>query len=205
MRCYCSEYSFPYSRAPCLHAYRELYSKSEVRHHGQSQIIKDRKKGRGWDRALLQFSPMDNVMKKWNGWICALSSYNQVQGADRGQASASADAAERAQIELDHKGPNMHWGPRYCQHSCPIQWALKGKSYFKTEFTGYSCYSIGHGCEWPVIMKHNLHCVLHFVVMLRLQRENQSPVDPAHRATLMNEIKYIVTFIMSGTDYDVFC
>lgn len=102
----------------------------------------------GWDRELLQFSLMDNVMKKWTGWICAVSSYNRVQGADRGQASASGEAAERVQIELDHKGPNMHWGPRYCLHSCPIQWALKGKSYFKTEFTCYSCYSIGYSCEW---------------------------------------------------------
>lgn len=87
-------------------------------------------------------------MKKWDSWICAVSSYNRVQGADRGQASASGEAAERVQIELDHKGPNMHWGPRYCQHSCPIQWALKGKSYFKTEFTCYSCYSIGYSREW---------------------------------------------------------
>lgn len=93
---------------------------------------------------------MSNVMKKWNGWICAVSSYNTVQGADRGQASASGEAAERAQIELDHKGPNMHWGPRYCQHSCPIQWALKGKSYFKTESTCYSCHlgERGCSCEW---------------------------------------------------------
>ncbi len=122
-------------------------NKSKVCYHGQSQLIKVRKKWGGWDRELLQFSLMDNVMKKWNGWICAVSSYNRVQGADRGQASASGEAAERAQIELDHKGPNMHWGPRYCLHSCPIQWALKGKSYFKTEFTCYSCYSIGYSCE----------------------------------------------------------
>lgn len=88
------------------------------------------------------FSPMDrpNVIKRWKGWICAVSNSNNVQGADRGQASASGEAAERAQIGLDHKGPNMHWGPRYCQHSCPIQRALKGKSYFKTEFTCYSCH-----------------------------------------------------------------
>lgn len=70
---------------------------------------------------VAECSLMDNVMKKWDSWICAVSSSNGVQGADRGQAGASGEAAERAQIELDHKGPNMHWGPRYCQHSCPIQ------------------------------------------------------------------------------------
>lgn len=125
---------------------------------------KDRRKGGGWDRALLQFSHTDNVMKKWNGWICALSSYNRVQGSKRGHASASAEAAERAQIEPDHKGPNMHWGPRYCQHSCPIQWALKGKSDFKTEFMSDSCYSIGPGRQWSAIMMSNLHYALDFVV-----------------------------------------
>lgn len=62
----------------------------------------------------------------------------QVRGADTGQANASAEAAERAQIELNHKGPTVHWGPRYCQHSCPIEGALKGKSYLKTEFTAYA-------------------------------------------------------------------
>lgn len=124
------------------------WSKSKVCCHGQSQMIKVRKKWGGWDRALLQFSLMNNVMKMWDGWICAVSSYNRVQGADWGQARASGEAAERAQIELDHKGPNMHWGPRYCQHSCPIQSALKGKSDFKTEFTCYSGYSIGYSFGW---------------------------------------------------------
>lgn len=33
------------------------------------------------------------------------------QGAERGNAGASGEPAERAQIELDHKGPNMHRGP----------------------------------------------------------------------------------------------
>lgn len=75
----------------------------------------------------------------------------QVRGADRGQANASAEAAERAQIELNHKGPNVHWGPRYCQHSCPIQWALKGKSYLKTEFTAYSHFPLVRKLSSPNI------------------------------------------------------
>lgn len=69
----------------------------------------------------LPFRLMDNAMKKWNSYICAMRSSNRAQGADRGQASASGEAVERAQIEFDHKGSNMQWSPRYCQHSCPIQ------------------------------------------------------------------------------------
>lgn len=49
----------------------------------------------------------------------------------QGSRQGSSGAAERAQIQLDHKGPNIHWGPRYCQHICPILFA------FDSNFRGY--------------------------------------------------------------------
>lgn len=47
----------------------------------------------------------------------------------QGSRQRSSGAAERAQIQFDHKGPNIHWGPRYCQHIGPILLAVD--SYFR--------------------------------------------------------------------------
>lgn len=50
-----------------------------------------------------------------NRWISVLS------------RPRSAGAAERAQIKLDCKGLNIHWGPRYCQQNCPILFTFDSK------------------------------------------------------------------------------
>lgn len=68
------------------------------------------KHAEGWETVWLCFG---------DRWISGLSSLR------------SASAAERAQIKLDHKGPNIHWGPRYCQQICPILFA------FHSKFRGY--------------------------------------------------------------------
>lgn len=49
----------------------------------------------------------------------------------QGSRQRSSGAAERVQIQLDHKGPNIHWGLRYCQHIWPILFA------FDSNFRGY--------------------------------------------------------------------
>lgn len=49
------------------------------------------------------------------------------QGAERGNAGASGEAAERAQIELDHKGPNMHRGPLILSTQLSYSVCTKGK------------------------------------------------------------------------------
>lgn len=132
-------------------------------------------------------------MKKCNGRICAPSSDDEVQGTDRGQANASAEAAERAQIELDHKGPNVHRGPRYCQHSCPIQWALKGKSYLKTEFTGYSRFSFVSN-----LSSRNITC------NVEKSASNKGPVDQLPWSMQCHNILAKVQIIY-GNIHDVWC
>lgn len=79
-----------------------------------------------WVSERPQFSRMDNVMKKWNGSICALSSYNRVQGADSGQCKwrGSRACSDWAWSQRPQRGPGPQILSTQLSYSVSIKWKI---------------------------------------------------------------------------------
>lgn len=79
-----------------------------------------------WVSERTQFSIMDNVMKKWNGSICALSSYNQVQGADSGQCKwrGSRACSDWAWSQRPQRAPGPQILSTQLSYSVSIKWKI---------------------------------------------------------------------------------